>query len=61
MKKTIGKYIWLDCDCGSHIVDLYGVEWNDQKTGFYSCNSCDQPLVCRGEDGKFYIVGEQIE
>lgn len=58
--KPVGKYAWIDCECGSHLVDLFGIEWNDKKTGAYKCNTCERPLVIRGDDGHFYLVGDRI-
>lgn len=58
--KPVGNFIWTNCECGQHLIDLYGEEWNDKKLGFYKCTKCEKPLVCRGDDGHFYIVGERM-
>jgi hypothetical protein len=62
--RSVAKFVRVTCDChdgqGVHIIDLYAVEWNDKKLGFYTCNTCKRPLICRGEDGQIYYVGERI-
>jgi predicted SprT family Zn-dependent metalloprotease len=58
--KLISKYIYVSCPCGEHLIDLMAEDWNDTKTGFYNCNKCGQPLICRGDDGHFYRIGERV-
>lgn len=54
------KYVYVRCSCGQHAVDLFDTVWNDSKIGYYECNACLRPLVVRGSDGEFYVVGEKI-
>jgi len=61
MQRIVAKFIRIECGCGVHIVDLFGAAWNDRKVGIYECNTCNRPLVCRGDDGEFYYVGGRIE
>lgn len=59
------KFVRVNCEChggdGYHFVDLFDPKWNDRKLGFYTCDSCNSPLVVRGDDGRFYFVGDEIK
>lgn len=60
-ERIIGNYAYVNCPCGSHLVDLFDTVWNDRNMGFYTCNACERPLVCKGDDGHYYFVGERIK
>lgn len=57
--RTVAKYLRVECECGTHLVNLYDPEWNRDRCDIYSCHSCNRPLVCRGEDKRFYFVGRR--
>lgn len=58
--RIVGQYAYVQCPCGSHMVDLFDPIWNDRKLGFYTCNSCEKPLICKGDDGFHYYVGNKV-
>jgi hypothetical protein len=62
--RPIAKFVRINCDCldgeGVHLIDLYNSTWNDPSMGFYTCNTCNRPLVCRGDDGQIYVVGARL-
>lgn len=60
-QRLVGKFVYVKCICGDHLIDLYDEKWNDKKLGFYHCNSCNAPIICRGDDGHFYNIGSRIE
>ena len=64
IRRPVAKLVRMTCDCfdgeGVHFVDLFDPTWNDPKTGVYRCNECLRPLVVRGDDGRFYYVGEAV-
>lgn len=49
-----------NCPCGTHLVDLAASFWDIPDTSFFSCQDCNQPLICKGDDGKFYRIGEKV-
>ena len=59
--RRVARFIYAKCKCGKHLIDLDDLIWNDPNTGFYTCYDCKRPLICRGDDGNFYYVGEQIK
>lgn len=63
--RKIAKYVRMTCDCdggeGVHIIDLFAEIWTDTNTGVYTCTSCDRPLVCRDDQGRFYYVGQRVK
>jgi len=60
VKRSLAKFVRINCDCGTHYVDLYATSWNKSSLGFYTCNECKRPLICRGDDGEFYYVGGRV-
>lgn len=57
-KVLVGRYEYVECECGGHLIDLFSVKWTNNNV--YSCNTCDSPLVIKGDNQKFYYVGREI-
>lgn len=54
------KYVYVNCECGQHLVDIFDIVWDSRDLRFYECNSCERPLVAKDRNGNFYVVGDKI-